>query len=480
MNVPFSITFPERLYTELQRHLFPGDHDEHGAVILAGSAPGSTGTRLLARELILARDGVDYVPGQRGYRMLRAEFIRDCIIKARDERLIYLAIHCHGGTEEVMFSGVDLASQERGYPALLDISRGMPVGALVFARRAMAGQIWCSPTERYPLFRGTILSRRRSILTHTPQADGAGIDPIYHRQSLLLGDVGVRLLGQLHVGVIGAGGVGSLLIEYLARLGVGTITIADPDRVALTNLPRLVDATRWDARHWITNPERPAWMRRLGARLALPKVKVAERVARRAQPRIKFHAIHGDITREHVAKAFTTCDYLFLAADTMRARLVFNAIVHQYVIPGVQLGAKAIVDKNDGKLHDVYSIVRPVFPDRGCLWCNKLIPPEKLQEEAVSDPRRRAQRYVDDPLVAAPSVITLNAVAAAHGVDDFLFWATGLSSDDAEAAYLRYRPRERDSKIHDTIADPSCPECGGTRVSRLARGASVRLPVQTS
>lgn len=34
------------------------------------------------------------------------------------------------------------------------------------------------------------------------------------------------------------------------------------------------------------------------------------------------------------------CDYLFLAADSMRARLVFNALVHQYLIPGVQLGSK--------------------------------------------------------------------------------------------------------------------------------------------
>ena len=41
------------------------------------------------------------------------------------------------------------------------------------------------------------------------------------------------------------------------------------------------------------------------------------------------------------------CDYLFLAADTMRARLLFNAIVHQYLVPGVQVGAK--VHEDDGR-----------------------------------------------------------------------------------------------------------------------------------
>ena len=40
------------------------------------------------------------------------------------------------------FSTVDMDSHERGYPALLDIGKGVPVGALVFGRRAVAADIW--------------------------------------------------------------------------------------------------------------------------------------------------------------------------------------------------------------------------------------------------------------------------------------------------------------------------------------------------
>jgi hypothetical protein len=36
------------------------------------------------------------------------------------------------------------------------------------------------------------------------------------------------------------------------------------------------------------------------------------------------------------------------------------------------------------------------------------------------------QRYVDEPEVVAPSVITLNAVAVSHAADDFMFYMTGL------------------------------------------------------
>src|SRR5207249_1428191 len=128
------LTLPESIYAALSEHLFSGDNDEHGAIILAGVTQSDRGLRLIARELHLAVDGKDYVPGRYGYRMLRAEFIQSRILRARDLRLAYLAIHNHGGEQSVAFSDDDFASHERGYPALLDIGRGIPVGALVFAK----------------------------------------------------------------------------------------------------------------------------------------------------------------------------------------------------------------------------------------------------------------------------------------------------------------------------------------------------------
>lgn len=54
--------------------------------------------------------------------------------------------------------------------------------------------------------------------------------------------------------MIGAGGAGSLIIEYLARLGVGHVVIADPERIELANLPRVVGSSRRDARAMLTAP----------------------------------------------------------------------------------------------------------------------------------------------------------------------------------------------------------------------------------
>ena len=56
----WSLRLPQGLYEDLHRHLFPGDGDEHGAVIEAGLARLGGRQVLLARRLHKARDGVDW------------------------------------------------------------------------------------------------------------------------------------------------------------------------------------------------------------------------------------------------------------------------------------------------------------------------------------------------------------------------------------------------------------------------------------
>ena len=55
----------------------------------------------------------------------------------------------------------------------------------------------------------------------------------------------------------------------------------------------------------------------------------------------------------------------------------------------------------------------------------------------------RAQRYIDEPEIPAPSVITLNATAASRAADDFLMAVTGLVQPDARRDYLRFQPLKR-------------------------------------
>lgn len=475
---PWRLLLAPAMAAELQAHLYPGDGDEHGAVLAASVVETARGVRLLGRRLHLAEDGRDYVAGTRGYRMLTATFVRDRILECQREGLAYLAIHCHRGADTVAFSATDLASHERGYPALVDIAGGPPVGALVFACNAVAGDIWLAGGRRVALGDAVVVGWPQEVLRNAP-VPAPGSDLTYDRQSRLLGDRGQAVLAGQKVAVIGAGGAGSLLIEYLARLGVGHLVVIDPDRIERSNLPRVVGSHRRDARPWLTDPALPATLRALGRRLSTPKVRAAQRLARQANPNVKFDAVAADVTVDAVAKSLTDCDFIFLAADSMRARLVFNALVHQYLIPGCQVGAKVQLGAG-GSVTDVFSVIRPVAPGFGCLWCNELISPAKLQEEATSASQLRRQRYVDDPAVVAPSVITLNAVAAAHAVDEYLLSVTGLLPSDYELCWRRFHPAATaaGSRVVAELPrrDPGCTEC--TEHGRLGAGDAASLPTR--
>ena len=181
----------------------------------------------------------------------------------------------------------------------------------------------------------------------------------------------------------------------------------------------------------------------------------------------------GDVTEPAVAERLVDCDAIFLAADSMQARLVVNAICHQYLIPVWQVGAK-VTNGPEGVVQDVFSVVRRLVPGQSCLWCNELIYPTRLAEEAASREQRAAQRYVDE--VPVPSVITLNAVACAHAVDQYLFSTLVIQESADETQWQKYRPIDTSHTIELPRREPECPECQG----RLGTGNLQSLPLRAA
>lgn len=445
------ILVTSRDHQRIMDHLFPGDQDEHGAILRAGIARNGSSLRLLVQHVQPAAFGSEYVVGQFGYRALAPTFIHREILQCRDAGLAYLAVHNHLRSDQrVGFSNVDLDSHKRGYPSLLDIGRGVPVGALVYGRRSVAADVWLPDGRRLSLGTYRVIGNDITRLYSHPRR-GHQRTTEHERQVRMFGMAGQDILQASKVAVVGLGGVGSLVAEHLARLGVGHIILIDPDKIESSNLSRVVGATLVDVE------------------TGQLKTQIAVRHAREMANHTRLQPIADDVSRQSVAQVLRDCDFIFLAADSMRARLVVNALAHQYLIPVIQTGTK-IRQGKFGDIDDAMCAVRHIRPGSGCLWCNGFVDPTQLAIEAKSDTERKEQAYgVQEP---NPSVITLNAVTAAHAVNDFLFDFLSLRKEEVEAAYHHFHFHQGRTQIVMPRKSLECREC----VQRLAMGDALELP----
>lgn len=119
-----------------------------------------------------------------------------------------------------------------------------------------------------------------------------------------VGGSGQRRLLAATVAVIGAGGIGSPAIQYLAAAGVGTLRIIDDDTVSLDNLQRQILFGTAD--------------------IGRAKVEVAaERVAR-LNPDVRVEAVRQRLTKENVAALLSGADVILDGSDNFATRLLVS------------------------------------------------------------------------------------------------------------------------------------------------------------
>jgi hypothetical protein len=80
-----------------------------------------------------------------------------------------------------------------------------------------------------------------------PSVPLARMDTTTQRTVQVLGEATFATMRQLRVAVVGCSGTGSVVVEQLARLGVGHLMLVDPDVVEYKNLNRILNATNEDA-----------------------------------------------------------------------------------------------------------------------------------------------------------------------------------------------------------------------------------------
>jgi len=129
----------------------------------------------------------------------------------------------------------------------------------------------------------------------------------YARHLMLreVGGAGQQKLKAARVLVIGAGGLGSPVLQYLAAAGVGTIGVIDDDIVSLSNLQRqvLFDENQLD----------------------MPKVFAAEAKLAALNPHITIRPYNRRLTAEIAQNLFEEYDLVLDGTDNFKTRALVNA-----------------------------------------------------------------------------------------------------------------------------------------------------------
>ncbi|GAB6067192.1 molybdopterin-synthase adenylyltransferase MoeB [Methylothermus subterraneus] len=115
---------------------------------------------------------------------------------------------------------------------------------------------------------------------------------------------GQEKLIQAKVLIVGAGGLGCPAAMYLAAAGVGQLTIADPDRVELSNLQRQIAHTTDD--------------------LGRPKAVSTQETLRALNPTIQVEALCQRLTGESLTKQVAKADLVLDCSDNFATRFELN------------------------------------------------------------------------------------------------------------------------------------------------------------
>jgi len=162
----------------------------------------------------------------------------------------------------------------------------------------------------------------------------------YERQLPLLGPEGQEQLGKKRVLIVGCGGLGGFLLEYMARLGVGHITAVDGDVFDESNLNRQL-LSREDL-------------------IGCSKAKAAADRAALVNTAVTVHPVESFFTRENADELVAGQDLVLDALDNVAARLLLEEACTRHNVPLVHgaiegwMAQVAVIRPGSGTLRSLY------------------------------------------------------------------------------------------------------------------------------
>lgn len=218
------------------------------------------------------------------------------------------------------------------------------------------------------------------------------------------------------IGVVGAGGGGSHIVQQLLHAGFKDIVVFDPDKVEHSNLNRMIGATAADADNGTL------------------KVSVMSRLAKSIAPDAKLETIPR--VWQESAETLLSCDVIVGCVDGFSQRHQLEVSARRYLIPYIDIGLD-VHTEGDQPAQMAGQVILSM-PGHSCMWCLGFLSQQKLSQEGMAygaaGPR--------------PQVVWANGVLASTAVGLIVDLLTDWSRGLRDSVYLLYEGNAGTLRVH--------------------------------
>lgn len=418
-----TLVLPERIAAILAE--MARDPKERAAVLLVGRAELDGADRLLGRRLWQPPDSAYADRGPDGLILSSAGWA-PALAAAADIGAGALFVHTHPAGDPTP------SGHDREVDSALDepfrIRTGQDLyGSLTISPTATApGFVFTGHVERGrgpgAVHRLLTVGRRITLTDSHDSPAPVAAAPLFDRQIRAFGGDVQRVLGLLKVGVAGAGGTGSAVLEQLVRLGVRDIVVTDPDMFTDTNVTRVYGS----------NP----------ADVGRPKVDIQAEHLHRIAPDLRMQTLQRPTTALAATGALTACDIIFGCTDDDAGRLLLARLATYYLTPVIDCGV--LLSSTGGQIDGIDGRITTMVPGQACLVCRDRIDSARAMAEIMSTEElqtRQREGYAPELGNVEPAVVAWTSLVASLAVTELLERLTGFGVDPAPSEVL--------ARVHD-------------------------------
>ncbi len=408
-------------YTAIKQHLFPGDGKEAVAIILCGRHENGNLSILLTHKIEL----IPYHECERTeeYVSWRTERIIPLLEEAGKKNMAILKIHSHP-TGYQRFSATDDKSDYEFFRSVFGWCDydGVHGSAVMLPDGKIFGRVFTPDLKVYPLSKISIAGDLIEIWSEKELTSKD--DDFALRTIQAFGEGTYNKLKQMKIGIVGCSGTGSPTIEQLARLGVGTIVIVDPDKVEKKNLNRILNTSMYDVKK------------------ARRKVEVlAESIKRIGLGTNVIAFCDNAFDNKSALMELISCDVLFGCVDSVDGRYLISQLTNFYHVPYFDIGVRVDAD-GVGGIKNILANIHYIQPGCSTLLSRRLFTTKRLFDDSLlrQDPvefaKREKQGYVHNANVDRPAVISINMQISSMAVNELLNRLHPFK-DDSPGSYAR-------------------------------------------